>query len=93
MYVCAPVYIDMVEVGGLNPPGPTKFLSICFYWILFFQNRAFWRFSARGHYRAKVVSNLSSISYGYRRTGALPNEGIDLLAINRGLNDYLSYEC
>ena len=22
--VCAPVYIDMVEVGGSNPPGPTK---------------------------------------------------------------------
>jgi len=24
-----------------NPPGPTKFLSRCFYVILFFQNRAF----------------------------------------------------
>ena len=41
----------------------------------------------------KVVSNLSSISYGYRRTGALPNENINLLAINRGLNDYLSDGC
>ena len=41
----------MVEVGGSNPPGPTKFLSICFYWALFSQNRAFWRVSARGHYR------------------------------------------
>ena len=69
--------LDMVEVGGSNPPGPTNFLSRCFYSILFFQNRAFWRFSERGHYRAKVVSNLSSISYGYRRTGALPSEGID----------------
>jgi hypothetical protein len=24
VYGCAPVYIDMVEVGGSNPPGPTK---------------------------------------------------------------------
>ena len=39
-----PIGLDMVEVGGSNPPGPTKFLSICFYWILFLQNRAFWRF-------------------------------------------------
>jgi len=34
-----------------NPPGPTKFLSRCFYSILFFQNRAFWRISVGGHYR------------------------------------------
>ena len=27
----------MVEVGGSNPPGPTKFLSLCFYWTLFFK--------------------------------------------------------
>ena len=27
----------MVEVGGSNPPGPTKFSSICFYWTLFFR--------------------------------------------------------
>ena len=46
----------MVEVGGSNPPGPTKFLSRCFYDTLFFQNRAFWRFSARGRYRGKVVT-------------------------------------
>ena len=32
----------MVEVGGSNPPGPTKFISLCFYFTLFFQNRAFW---------------------------------------------------
>ena len=41
----------MVEVGGSNPPGPTKSLGICFYSFLFFQNRAFWRVSARGRYR------------------------------------------
>jgi hypothetical protein len=40
----------MVEVGGSNPPGPTKFSSFCFYSILFFQNRAFWRVSARAHW-------------------------------------------
>ena len=28
---------DMVEVGGSNPPGPTKFLCRCFYSILFFR--------------------------------------------------------
>ena len=50
-----PIGLDMVEVGGSNPPGPTKFLSRCFYDTLFFQNRAFWRFSARGRYRGKVV--------------------------------------
>ena len=27
----------MVEVGGSNPPGPTKFLSLCFYSTLFFE--------------------------------------------------------
>ena len=48
----------MVEVGGSNPPGPTKFSSFCFYSILFFQNRAFWRFSARERYRGKVVIGL-----------------------------------
>jgi len=41
-----------------NPPGPTKFLSRCFYGTLFFQNRSFWRFSARGRYRGKVVIGL-----------------------------------
>jgi hypothetical protein len=24
VHVSAPVYVDMVEVGGSNPPGPTK---------------------------------------------------------------------
>jgi hypothetical protein len=24
VYASAPVYVDMVEVGGSNPPGPTK---------------------------------------------------------------------
>jgi hypothetical protein len=24
VYVSAPVYVDMVEVGGSNPPGHTK---------------------------------------------------------------------
>ena len=46
-----PIGLDMVEVGGSNPPGPTKFLSICFSWTLFHQDRAFWRVSARGHSR------------------------------------------
>ena len=32
-----PIGLDMVEVGDSNPPGPTKFLSICFYEILFFR--------------------------------------------------------
>ena len=27
----------MVEVGGSNPPGPTKLLSPCFHWTLFFR--------------------------------------------------------
>ena len=31
-----PIGLDMVEVGGSNPPGPTNFLSPCFYSILFF---------------------------------------------------------
>ncbi len=48
----------MVEVGGSNPPGPTKFLNFCFYSILFFQNRPFWQVSVRGHYRGKVVIGL-----------------------------------
>jgi hypothetical protein len=26
-----PIGLDMVEVGGSNPPGPTKFLGLCFY--------------------------------------------------------------
>ena len=26
-----PIGLDMVEVGGSNPPGPTKFLRLCFY--------------------------------------------------------------
>ena len=34
-----------------NPLGPTRFLSLCFCSTLFFQNRAFWRISAGGHYR------------------------------------------
>ena len=46
-----PIGLDMVEVGGSNPPGPTKFSSFCFYSILFFQNRAFWRVSVCGRYR------------------------------------------
>jgi len=55
-----PIGLDMVEVGGSNPPGPTKFLSLCFCSTLFFQDRAFWRVSARGRYRAKVVIGLTS---------------------------------
>ena len=58
----------MVEVGGSNPPGPTNFLSRCFYSILFFQNRAFWRVSVRGRYLIKVV------------TGQLPCKGSDQAA-------------
>jgi hypothetical protein len=37
-----------------NPPGPTKFSSLCFYSTLFFRNRAFWRVSMCGRYRRKV---------------------------------------
>ena len=68
----------MVEVGGSNPPGPTKFLSFCFYVILFFQSRAFWRVLARQHYRGKVVFNLSSTLQRYRLTSALPSRGIGI---------------
>ena len=46
-----PIGRDMVEVGGSNPSGPTKILSLCFYSTLFFQNRAFWRVSVCGRYR------------------------------------------
>ena len=46
-----PIGLDMVEVGGSNPPGPTKFSSFCFYSILFFQNRAFWCVSVCEYYR------------------------------------------
>ena len=46
-----PIGLDMVEVGGSNPPGPTKFLSLCFYSTLFFRNHACWRVSVCGHYR------------------------------------------
>ena len=53
-----PIGLDMVEVGGSNPPGPTRFLSPCFYSILFFQNRAFRCVFACGHYRGKVVIGL-----------------------------------
>ncbi len=49
-----------VEVGGSNPPGPTNFLRHCFYSLLFFKNRAFWRVSVRGRYRRKVVISLLS---------------------------------
>ena len=35
-----PIGLDMVEVGGS---------------ILFFQDRAFWRVLARGHYRGKIA--------------------------------------
>ena len=55
-----PIGLDMVEVGGSNPPGPTKFLSLCLYSTLFLKNRAFWRVSARGPYRVKVVTSLAN---------------------------------
>ena len=32
-----PIGLDMVEVGGSNPPGPTKILNLCFYSTLFFR--------------------------------------------------------
>ncbi len=56
----------MVEVGGSNPPGPTKFLKRCFYETLFFRNRAFWCGSMCGRYHGKVV------------TGQLPCKGQSL---------------
>ena len=64
---------DMVEVGGSNPPVPTKFLSLFVYCILFFQDRAFWRALVRGHDRGKVV------------IGQLPCKGVQpikTLAVN-----------
>ena len=51
-----PVGLDMVEVGGSNPHGPAKFLSLCFYSTLYFQDSAFRRVSACGHYRGKVMT-------------------------------------
>jgi hypothetical protein len=51
-----PIGLDMVEVGGSNPPGPTNFLRHCFYSLLFFKNRAFWCGSACKRYRGKVVT-------------------------------------
>ena len=62
----------MVEVGGSNPPGPTKFSSFCFYSILFF---------------------LASRVLVCFCVWTLPLKGIDLLAMNSGLNDYFSDGC
>jgi len=39
-----PIGVDMVEVGGSTPPGPTKFLSLCFYLSLFFRIARFGAF-------------------------------------------------
>ena len=30
-----PIDLDMVEVGGSKPTGPTKYLSLCFYSFFF----------------------------------------------------------
>ena len=50
---------DMVEVGGSNPPGPTKFSGLCFY-STFFQNRVFLCMNAR----VKVVTCLTNAVQG-----------------------------
>ena len=71
-----PIGLDMVEVGGSNPLGPTKLLRRCFYSTLFFQNRAFWRVSVRGHYRRKVVIGQLSLQK-YRLASALPSRGTE----------------
>ena len=63
----------MVEVGGSNPPGPTKFLSLRFYWILFFRNRAFWRVLVRGHYRGKVATKAQGANLMPISPGLLPS--------------------
>ena len=55
-----PIDLDMAEVGGSTPPGPAKFLNLCFNKNLFFQTHGFWRVFARSHYRAKVKTNLPS---------------------------------
>ena len=47
---------DRLEPVPGKPPGPTKFLSLCFYETLFFQNRAFWGVYMCGHYRRRVVA-------------------------------------
>ena len=67
-----------------NPPGPTKFLSLCFYSILFFQNRAFWRVSVCGRYRQKVVIDVArnlntSIRYQAFAEGTYPLKRNDAL--------------
>ena len=55
MYVCAPVYIDMVEVASSNLAGPTKFLSRCFSSKLFFFFAESSRVLASYLYLAKVA--------------------------------------
>ena len=67
-----PIGLDMAEVGGSNPPGPTKFSSFCFYSILFFLD-------------SRVLVCFC--------VWTLPLKGIDLLAMNSGLNDYFSDGC
>ena len=47
---------DMVEVGGSNPPGPTKFSGLCFFSTFFSEPCVF----AHEHYRVKVVTSLTS---------------------------------
>ena len=49
------VSLDMVEVGGSNPPGPTKFLSRCFSSKLFFFFAESSRVLASYLYLAKVA--------------------------------------
>ena len=45
----------MVEVGGSNPPGPTKIISPCFYVLLFFFLGESSRAMASYIYPAKVL--------------------------------------
>ena len=74
----------MVEVGGSNPPGPTNFLTLCFYLTLFFQNRGFRRASARGRCRGKIVIDVArnlntSIRYQAFAYGTCPLKRNDAL--------------
>ena len=52
---CSPQGQNRLKPVLGNPPGPTKFSSLCFYSTLFFRNRAFWRVSMCGRHLGKVV--------------------------------------
>jgi len=51
-----PIGLDMVEVASSNLAGPTKFLSLCFSWNLFFVFAESPRVVASYLYLRKVVT-------------------------------------